>query len=75
MACVVCIYYITPQSTGFTALMFACKGGHLDTVMTLMRHGANPHIKNRVSPPTTEQHVDVINYIGGNDSIRSGISQ
>ena len=39
---------ISLQSTGFTAVMFACKNGHLDTVMTLMRHGANPHIKNRV---------------------------
>ena len=37
------------QSTGFTALMFACMGGHLDTVMTLLENGANSHVKNRVS--------------------------
>ena len=37
------------QSTGFTALMFACIGGHLDTVMTLLEHGANSHVRNRVS--------------------------
>ena len=37
------------QGTGYTALMFACKGGHLDTVIGLMEHGANSAIKNQVS--------------------------
>ena len=37
------------QGTGFTALMFACKGGHLDTVFTLLGHSANTAIRNRVS--------------------------
>ena len=49
MSCSIIIVWCTVQSTGFTAVMFACKNGDLDTVMTLMRHGANPHIKNRVS--------------------------
>jgi ankyrin repeat protein len=35
------------SSTGYTALMFACKGGHLDTVIGLMEHGANSAIKNQ----------------------------
>ena len=37
------------QGTGYTALMFACMGGHLDTVIGLMEHGANSAIKNQVS--------------------------
>ena len=37
------------QSTGFTALMFACEKGHLDTVITLLEYGANSHVRNRVS--------------------------
>ena len=36
------------QDTGFTALMFACKGGHLDTVITLLEHSANTALRNRV---------------------------
>ena len=36
------------QNTGYTALMFACKGGHLDTVMILMGHVADPLIRNSV---------------------------
>ena len=36
------------QDTGFTALMFACKGGHGDTVSALLKHSANPAIKNKV---------------------------
>ena len=36
------------QDTGFTALMFACKGGHLDTVITLLEHSANTALGNRV---------------------------
>ncbi|CAI8014406.1 Poly [ADP-ribose] polymerase tankyrase-2 [Geodia barretti] len=32
--------------TGYTALMFACKGGHLDTVIGLMEHGADAKIRN-----------------------------
>ena len=36
------------QGTGFTALMFACKGGHLDTVFTLLGQSANTAIRNRV---------------------------
>ena len=36
------------QNTGYTALMFACKGGHLDTVMILMEHGADANIRNVV---------------------------
>ncbi|CAI8045066.1 Kinase D-interacting substrate of 220 kDa [Geodia barretti] len=35
------------SSTGYTALMFACKGGHLDTVIGHMEHGANSAIKNQ----------------------------
>ncbi|CAI8058513.1 Ankyrin repeat domain-containing protein 50 [Geodia barretti] len=34
------------QETGYTALMFACKCGHLDTVMVLMEHGADAKIRN-----------------------------
>ncbi|CAI8025558.1 Putative ankyrin repeat protein RF_1099 [Geodia barretti] len=34
------------SNTGYTALMFACKGGHLDTVKVLMEHGADPLIRN-----------------------------
>ena len=41
--------FIFMQSTGFTALMLACKGGHIDTVITLMEHGANSHLRNRVN--------------------------
>jgi ankyrin repeat protein len=37
------------SNTGYTALMFACKGGHLDTVKVLMEHGADPLIRNSVS--------------------------
>ncbi|CAI8053439.1 hypothetical protein GBAR_LOCUS29229, partial [Geodia barretti] len=29
--------------------MFACKGGHLDTVKVLMEHGADPLIRSLVS--------------------------
>ena len=29
--------------------MFACKGGHLDTVFTLLGHSANTAIRNKVS--------------------------
>ena len=36
------------QDTGFTALMFACKGGHLDTVITLLEHSANNALTNGV---------------------------
>ncbi|CAI8006870.1 Ankyrin repeat domain-containing protein 50 [Geodia barretti] len=35
------------SGTGYIALMFACKGGHLDTVIGLMEHGANSAIKNQ----------------------------
>ena len=28
--------------------MFACKGGHLDTVITLLEHSANTALRNRV---------------------------
>ncbi|CAI8034155.1 Putative ankyrin repeat protein L93, partial [Geodia barretti] len=34
------------SETGYTALMFACKGGHLDTVIGLMEHGADAKIRN-----------------------------
>ena len=37
------------QGTGYTALMFACKGGHQDTVKVLVEHGANSAITNQVS--------------------------
>ena len=40
---------LTCQSTGYTALMFASKGGHLDTVKVLREHGADPLIRNAVS--------------------------
>ena len=36
------------QDTGYTALMLACKGGHLDTVITLMEHSANIALRNGV---------------------------
>ena len=40
-------YYVM-QETGYTPLMFACKGGHLDTVMVLMEHRADAKIRNVV---------------------------
>jgi ankyrin repeat protein len=33
-------------TTGFTALMFSCMGGDLDSVLALMNHGANSQIRN-----------------------------
>ena len=44
-----CDYNNNTQSTGYTALMFACKKGHLDTVLVLMEHGVNLEITNMVS--------------------------
>ena len=38
--------------------MFACKGGHLDTVFTLLQHNVNTVIRNRVSHITI--HVDSV---------------
>ncbi|CAI8034152.1 Putative ankyrin repeat protein L93 [Geodia barretti] len=42
------------SETGYTALMFACKGGHLDTVIGLMEHGADAKIRN-VAPTEPSQ--------------------
>ena len=36
------------QETGFTALMLACKRGHLDTVIILLERNANTALRNRV---------------------------
>ena len=48
ISCLTC--YVNPvQSTGYTALMFACKGGHLETVKVLREHGADSQIRNAVS--------------------------
>ena len=43
------VYYSPPQNTGYTAVMFACKGGHLDTVFTLLDNSANTSIRKKVS--------------------------
>ena len=40
------------QGNGFTALMFACKRGYLDTVFALLNHRANTSLRNIVSPLT-----------------------
>ncbi|CAI8025202.1 Ankyrin repeat and MYND domain-containing protein 2 [Geodia barretti] len=47
------------SNTGYTALMFACKGGHLDTVMILMGHVADPLIRN--SSGITASDVALVN--------------
>ena len=33
---------------GYTALMMACLGGHEEATLTLLEHGANKDIKNRI---------------------------
>ena len=67
------------QGTGFTALMFACMGGHLDTVKTLLEHGANSRVKNRVSHALRCTIFHLILYlpsfVGGHGSFRCGITQ
>ena len=44
------------QDTGFTALMFACKKGHLDTVSVLLEHSATTNIHDKVSLKCNEHY-------------------
>ena len=56
------VFYFLAQDTGFTALMLASQGGHLDTVLTLLDYSSNASIKNKVRLCTCsgEDYVHVI---------------
>ena len=48
---------LSPQSTGWTALFFAAEAGDVATMQSLIRAGANPLLKDKVS---VTLHNDII---------------
>ena len=41
---------MSPQDTGWSSLFFSAEAGHVATTQSLLRAGANPHLKDKVRP-------------------------
>ena len=49
MACIH-LLIMSPQDKGWSSLFFSAEAGHVATTQSLLRAGANPHLKDKVRP-------------------------